>query len=136
MDERLNFSSNALVVLQKRYFKKNAKGEVVENAKQLLERVAGAVSSIERRYGGDKSSVEKLKKEFFEMMANLEFMPNSPTLMNAGKDLGQLSACFVIPVDDSMESIFDAINHSDEEPINPILEFLNFSLTLSNFCIL
>ena len=109
MEERLNFSSNALVVLQKRYFRKNAKGEVTENAKEFLERVAGAISSVERRYGADKKTVSKLKEDFFEMMANLEFMPNSPTLMNAGKELGQLSACFVIPIDDSMDSIFDAI---------------------------
>lgn len=109
MEDRLNFSPNALVVLQKRYFKKNSKGEVIEDAKQLLERVAGAISTIERRYGADKNTVAKMKQEYFNIMANLEFMPNSPTLMNAGKDLGQLSACFVIPVEDSMESIFDAI---------------------------
>ncbi|MDD5583995.1 MAG: vitamin B12-dependent ribonucleotide reductase [Candidatus Omnitrophica bacterium] len=109
MDEKLSFSSNALIVLKKRYLKKDEKGTVTETPKQLVERVADAVASIERRYGADKAKVEETKKSFFEIIANLEFSPNSPTLMNAGKDLGQLSACFVVPVDDSMESIFDAI---------------------------
>jgi len=107
--ENLNFSSNALVVLKKRYLKKNEKGEVIEFPYELVERVAEAISSVERRYGKEKSEIEKIKGEFFNIIANLEFMPNSPTLMNAGKELGQLSACFVIPVEDSMESIFDAI---------------------------
>jgi ribonucleoside-diphosphate reductase alpha chain len=109
MKEDLNFSPNAIVVLKKRYLKKNEKGEVVETPYELVERVATSIASVEKKYGAEKKEVEKIKKEFFEIIANLEFMPNSPTLMNAGKELGQLSACFVIPVDDSMESIFDAI---------------------------
>ncbi len=104
-----NFSSNALVVLKKRYFKKNAKGEIIEDPVQLLLRVAKCVSAVEERYGASKEAVKEIEEAFFEMMANLEFMPNSPTLMNAGRDLGQLSACFVVPIHDSMDSIFDAI---------------------------
>ena len=109
MSDNLNFSSNALVVLKKRYLSKNAKGEVIETPKQLVDRIAETISSVDRKYGADKESVDKLKKEIFNSIANLEFLPNSPTLMNAGKELGQLSACFVVPVEDSMESIFDAI---------------------------
>ncbi|MDP2924061.1 MAG: ribonucleotide reductase N-terminal alpha domain-containing protein [Candidatus Omnitrophota bacterium] len=109
MQENLDFSPNALVVLRKRYFKKNEKGEVIETPKQLLERVSKAIASSERRYGVSKEKIEEVNAKFFEMMVKLEFVPNSPTLMNAGKELGQLSACFVVPVGDSMESIFDAI---------------------------
>ena len=105
----LNFSSNAIVVLQKRYLKKDDKGKTIETPMQLLIRVSKAIADVEKKYNGDEERVEKAEKEFFEMMKNLEFMPNSPTLMNAGKDLGQLSACFVVPVQDSMESIFEAI---------------------------
>jgi len=109
MDELMNFSSNAIVVLKKRYLKKNNKGEIIESPKQLLKRVSEAIASAEKKYESNYDEVKKLEKAFFEMMKNLEFMPNSPTLMNAGKGLGQLSACFVISVKDSMESIFDAI---------------------------
>ncbi|UCC95147.1 MAG: vitamin B12-dependent ribonucleotide reductase [Candidatus Omnitrophota bacterium] len=109
MEDNLHFSSNAIVVLKKRYLKKNEKGEIIETPLQLLERVAKTVAAVERKYGAEKQEVIQTKEKFFQMMANLEFMPNSPTLMNAGKELGQLSACFVIPVEDSMESIFDAI---------------------------
>ncbi|MBD3245412.1 MAG: vitamin B12-dependent ribonucleotide reductase [Candidatus Omnitrophica bacterium] len=109
MNASLNFSSNAEVVLRKRYVEKNAHGEVIENPEQLLRRVSKAIAATERRYGMEKVEVKKVEEQFFRAMADLEFMPNSPTLMNAGKELGQLSACFVIPVEDSMESIFDAI---------------------------
>jgi len=107
--EALNFSSNAIVVLEKRYLKKNNEGKVIEAPKELLRRVAKTIAEAEEKYGADEDSLKRTEKAFFEMMMNLEFMPNSPTLMNAGKDLGQLAACFVIPINDSMESIFDAI---------------------------
>ena len=109
MEEKLNFSPNALVVLKKRYLKKNEKGEVVETPFELVERVSVTVSSVEKKYGATKERTDEIKNKFFRMIASLEFTPNSPTLMNAGKELGQLSACFVVPVEDSMESIFDAI---------------------------
>ena len=109
MQERLKFSPNALVVLKKRYLKKNDKGEVSETPDEMLQRVAKAVAVAERNYTKDESVVNEVQKAFYSMMKSLEFMPNSPTLMNAGKNLGQLSACFVVPVEDSMESIFDAI---------------------------
>lgn len=109
MNDNLNFSPNALVVLKKRYLKKNEKGEVIETPREMVERVANCIASVERRYGLSDEGIKEVGRTFFSMIANLEFMPNSPTLMNAGKDLGQLSACFVVPVDDSMDSIFDAI---------------------------
>jgi ribonucleoside-diphosphate reductase alpha chain len=109
VDEQLNFSSNAIIVLKKRYLKKNDKGQAVETPKEMLSRVSRTIAEAERNYTQDDARVEKTARAFFEMMESLEFMPNSPTLMNAGKDLGQLSACFVVPINDSMESIFDAI---------------------------
>jgi len=109
MEESSLFSPNALVVLKKRYLKKNNKGEVIETPFEMLKRVAKAVAAAERNYTRDETTVQEVEEAFLNMMRRLEFMPNSPTLMNAGKELGQLSACFVVPVEDSMESIFDAI---------------------------
>jgi len=109
MEENLNFSPNALIVLEKRYLKKDKKGEVIETPFAMLERVASAIASVEKNYGAGDDEIAEIEKCFFNIMTHLEFMPNSPTLMNAAKELGQLSACFVVPVDDSMDSIFDAI---------------------------
>ncbi len=109
MESNVNFSPNALIVLKRRYLRKNNKGEIIETPEEMLRRVSEAISSVEKKYAYDAQFIENIRREFFNMMARLEFMPNSPTLMNAGKSLGQLSACFVVPVDDSMESIFDAI---------------------------
>ncbi|MBW3016920.1 ribonucleoside-diphosphate reductase, adenosylcobalamin-dependent, partial [Candidatus Woesearchaeota archaeon] len=93
------FSDNVIEVLKQRYLLKDIKGKVIETPEQLFKRVAKAVSKANK----------KLEKEFFNLMLSREFLPNSPTLMNAGTDLGQLSACFVLPVEDSIESIFDAV---------------------------
>lgn len=101
-------SSNARVVLEKRYLKQE-NGVPVEMPEDMFYRVARIVAQVEQNYGRSRQEINVLTKEFYKMMANLEFMPNSPTLMNAGRDLGQLSACFVLPVEDSMEDIFDAI---------------------------
>ncbi len=109
MEDNLDLSSNALLVLRKRYLKKDEKGKVIETPKQMFERVAEIVVSAEKRYGADKKELDDFRAKIISLMSNLEFIPNSPTLMNAGKELGQLSACFVIPVEDSMDSIFDAI---------------------------
>ena len=103
---------NARVVLEKRYLKQ-VDGKAVESAEDMFYRVANVVASIEEeKYGKSKKETQALTKDFYTMMTNLEFMPNSPTLMNAGRDLGQLSACFVLPVEDSMEKIFDAIKNA------------------------
>jgi len=108
----LSFSPNALKVLEKRYLKKNEEGRVVEAPEELFRRVAKAVASADSKYGKSGADIQDIEKEFYEILASLEFLPNSPTLMNAGRRLGQLSACFVLPVDDSMESIFDAVKHT------------------------
>lgn len=109
---KANLTANARVVLAKRYLKQE-NGKVVETAEDMFYRVASVVADIEEdKYGRSKEETEALAKQFYTMMANLEFMPNSPTLMNAGRDLGQLSACFVLPIEDSMEQIFDAIKNA------------------------
>jgi ribonucleoside-diphosphate reductase alpha chain len=99
-------SSNALTVLRQRYLAKNERGVTVESPADMFHRVAKDIASAEPR-----ARRRSLARRFYEAMASLTFLPNSPTLMNAGRPLQQLSACFVLPVDDSLESIFDAIKH-------------------------
>ena len=107
----INLTENAVHVLEKRYLKKDKQGQVIETPEQMFRRVAQTIASAELIYN-PKADVKAREEEFYQLMANLEFLPNSPTLMNAGRELGQLSACFVIPVDDSMESIFDAVKYT------------------------
>ena len=108
----LNLSPNALKVLEKRYLKKNEDGRVVETPEELFRRVARSLASADSKYGKSTEEVEAVEDGFYQMLTSLEFLPNSPTLMNAGRRLGQLSACFVLPVEDSMESIFDAVKNT------------------------
>ncbi|HBM80849.1 MAG: ribonucleotide reductase N-terminal alpha domain-containing protein [Clostridiales bacterium] len=103
-------SKNAIKVLEKRYLSRDAEGNVVETPEGMFRRVASTIAKADERYG--KSDTKALEDSFYKMMVNLEFIPNSPTLMNTGKDLGQLSACFVLPVEDSMEGIFDAVKNA------------------------
>jgi ribonucleoside-diphosphate reductase alpha chain len=107
----LPLSANAVVVLKRRYLKKDAKGEVVEDAPDMFRRVADTIAAMDKNYDPD-ADVAATARKFYRMMASLSFIPNSPTLMNAGRELGQLSACFVLPVDDSIDSIFDAVKHT------------------------
>ncbi len=102
-------SENAKVVLEKRYLKKDETGKVLESVSDMIHRVAKNIATADSRYGKNEKEVLASEEEFYEMMSNLEFLPNSPTLMNAGRDLQQLSACFVLSIDDSMESIFETI---------------------------
>ncbi len=108
----LNLSENALKVMEKRYLKKNEEGEVIETPEEMFSRIAKTIAAADLNYGKGFSEVETIGEEFYELMTSLDFLPNSPTLMNAGRRLGQLSACFVLPVGDSMESIFDAVKNA------------------------
>lgn len=106
----LKLPINTLLVLKKRYLQKNDRQDVTESPKELFERVAHAVSEAETRFPSrhDRSDIEE---KFIRMMNRLEFIPNSPTLMNAGTSLGQLSACFVLPVEDSIDGIFESLKN-------------------------
>ena len=105
----LKLSFNAWKVLQKRYLLKDEEGNVIETPEEMFKRVAVAVASADNLYKGTDTC--KAEKEFYQVMSSLEFLPNSPTLMNAGTQINQLSACFVIYIEDSMEGIFNALKH-------------------------
>jgi len=110
-NDKIDLSKNALTVLKKRYLKKNDDGQPAETPKKMFKRVAQYIASADLQYDNN-ADIDKTTKIFYAMMSRLEFMPNSPTLMNAGRDLGQLSACFVLPIEDAMESIFEAVKYT------------------------
>jgi ribonucleoside-diphosphate reductase alpha chain len=110
-DSEIKLTENALRVLEKRYLKKDKNGQPMETPEQLFRRVARAIASAELIYDA-KADTKKWENDFYRTIVNLDFLPNSPTLMNAGRELGQLSACFVLPIEDSMESIFDAVKYT------------------------
>ena len=107
----VNISPNARAVLERRYLVKDKKGRVIESVEDMFQRVAHHIASADFLYDAN-ADTEAREEAVYEMMANLEFLPNSPTLMNAGRELGQLSACFVLPIEDSMDSIFDSVKHT------------------------
>ncbi len=108
----LELTKNAKTVLERRYLKKDRDGRIIETPVQMFRRVAHHIAKAEKKYGGDDARVKKMEDVFYKMMTNFLFLPNSPTLMNAGCSLGQLAACFVLPVEDSMESIFDSLKNA------------------------
>lgn len=108
----VELNANAALVLSKRYYRKGPDGIPFEDERTMFWRVAHAIASEEAKYEASPFKVEELAREFYALMTSWRFLPNSPTLMNAGTDLGQLSACFVLPVGDSIEEIFDAVKHA------------------------
>jgi len=107
----LKLSKNAVTVLEKRYLKRDKQGKTLEKPEDMFRRVASTIASIDRKFDAN-ADTEALTEQFYHMMTGFEFLPNSPTLMNAGRELGQLSACFVLPVGDSMEEIFEAVKYT------------------------
>lgn len=107
---KIKLTDNAQLVLKKRYLIKNEKGVPIETPENLFRRVAHAIAEADKTY--PNTHIRQTEEQFYQLMANLEFLPNSPTLMNAGKKEGQLAACFVLPIEDSMESIFETLKHT------------------------
>ena len=103
---------NIEVVLKKRYLRKSPDGLSVEEPRDLFWRVAAAIAAVDGDYGASLDDQTALARRFYDLMTSWKFLPNSPTLMNAGTELGQLSACFVLPVGDSIEEIFDAVKYA------------------------
>ncbi|WP_038057238.1 adenosylcobalamin-dependent ribonucleoside-diphosphate reductase [Thermodesulfobacterium hydrogeniphilum] len=110
--KKINLKESGFVILKQRYLVKNENNEIIETPEQLFERVARSVAEAEKRFSQRKDRVEYYTEKFYELMANFDFLPNSPTLMNAGRPLGQLSACFVLPIEDSLDSIFETLKYA------------------------
>jgi ribonucleoside-diphosphate reductase alpha chain len=108
----MKLTENAVRVLRNRYLRKDADGQVLETYDEMFGRVARSISQAELNYSDSEKNREEWEQEFYSAMTNLEFLPNSPTLMNAGTDIQQLAACFVLPVGDSMDSIFDSVKNA------------------------
>jgi ribonucleoside-diphosphate reductase alpha chain len=106
----MNLNDNAIKVLKDRYLLRDKQGKVVETPEQMFRRVAKNIAEAEKKYS--KKKTDELEETFYNMMANLEFLPNSPTLMNAGTKLQQLAACFVLPIEDSMHGIFGTLENA------------------------
>ena len=111
-DPKLKLSKNALKVLESRYLLRDEKDKVMEKPMDMFKRVSSFVVKAEDKYNVSDENKEKLEKSFLEVMVGLEFLPNSPTFTGAGTKLGQLSACFVLPIEDSMEGIFTTIKNT------------------------
>ncbi|MEI6168621.1 MAG: vitamin B12-dependent ribonucleotide reductase [bacterium] len=111
-NDALNLTENSLAVLRARYLRRDEKGELAETPEELIHRVAAAVATAETAYGADAARVDAVAGEFYRWMADGTFMPNSPTLMNAGREAGLLSACFVLPVEDTIDGIFSSIRNT------------------------
>ena len=107
---KLNLSKNAMLILEQRYLKKNENGKVIETPENLFRRVAKNIAFADAKYKPSKKNVKKTEEEFFKLMASLDFLPNSPTLLNAGRKLQQLAACFVLPIEDDISSIFKTLH--------------------------
>ena len=109
--ETSRLTPQAITILEKRYLKKDTRGQVIETPEEMFWRVAKNIAEAEHFYR-HQTSPEELSRTFFHLMASLEFLPNSPCLMNAGRDLQQLAACFVLPVEDSLDNIFETVKQT------------------------
>ena len=107
----MELSINAIRIIEARYLKKDEKGKIIETPEEMFQRVARYVAQAEKTFDS-QARVEKYAESFYQTMSSLEFLPNSPTLMNACRELGQLSACFVLPIKDSLESIFESLKNT------------------------
>ncbi|HXE94880.1 MAG TPA: ribonucleotide reductase N-terminal alpha domain-containing protein, partial [Dongiaceae bacterium] len=105
----MELSTNALTVLKARYLLKDDRGRIIESPREMFGRIARAIAAAEESYGENAALWEE---RFFDLISSLRFLPNSPAIMNAGKPLGQLAACFVMPVEDSMLGIFDTLKNA------------------------
>lgn len=112
LQEKLELSENAVKVLERRYLKRDEHGNCTEEPKDMFFRVANSIAKADSQYGASEEKVNETTKKFYEIISQCYFMPNSPTLMNAGRELGQLSACFVLPVEDSLEGIFETVKNT------------------------
>jgi ribonucleoside-diphosphate reductase alpha chain len=112
LNKPIALTENGRRVLEKRYLVKGEDGTVIETPEELFLRVAKAVAGAEKAFGKTEAEINELTGRFYGLMADLKFMPNSPTLMNAGRPLGMLSACFVLPVPDDMAGIFETMKHA------------------------
>lgn len=110
--EKLNLSENAAKVLEKRYLKRDKDGNCTETPADMFKRVARSIAEGDLKFGKSQADVDKLTERFYKAITSCCFMPNSPTLMNAGRELGQLAACFVLPVEDSLEGIFETVKNT------------------------
>ena len=110
--QEIVLSENARTVLKRRYLRKDEEGRVIETPEEMFRRVSRHLALAEKSYGAGPEAVNEMDEQFYRLMTEFRFLPNSPTLMNAGRRLGQLAACFVLPVDDSMEGIFDALKNA------------------------
>ncbi len=108
----LKLTVNAAKILEKRYLRRDEYGKVAETPSQMFRRVADNIAKADEFYGAGKIQVKKIADGFYDIMSKLEFLPNSPTLMNAGTPIQQLSACYVLPIEDSIEGIFDTLKNT------------------------
>ena len=122
-----NLTDNALKILERRYYLKDAEGSPIEDAEGMFTRVARTISEVEYKYGASDDDVRTLEREFFDLMWNLDFIPNSPTLMNAGTGEGTMSACYVMDIPDSMEDIMRVAH--DQAMIEKFGGGIGFSLS-------
>ncbi|MBA7566374.1 hypothetical protein ES708_08065 [subsurface metagenome] len=112
LKKKIDLSENAIKVLERRYLKRDEVGNLLEKPREMFVRVARNIASAEKKYEKTEKEILEIEKDFFDMMTDLDFLPNSPTLMNAGKELQQLAACFVLPVGDSMADIFETLKET------------------------